>query len=188
MEQVVLVDDDNNQIGLTEKATVHTKNTPLHRAFSLFLFNSKGELLLTQRALNKKTFAGVWTNTVCGHLAPGEKIEEAAQRRLREELGIIINITFITSKAKLIGDCSFISDIKFISDYRYRFADKSGIVENEICPILVGYYDGAVKPNPEEVEDYKWVKWETFLQEIKEKPGQYSPWSEEEAEIIAPLI
>lgn len=170
MEQVVLVDDQNNQIGLADKATVHTDHTPLHRGFSLFLFNSQGELLLTQRALSKKTFAGIWTNTVCGHPGPKERMEEAAQRRLREELGI-----------------REIREIREISPYKYKFADKSGIVENEICPILVGYYDGEVKPNPVEIENYKWIKWEKWLEETKTNPYGYSPWSVEETTILQAL-
>ena len=114
MEQVVLVDDNNQEIGTADKATVHTANTPLHRGFSLFLFNSQKELLLTQRALTKKTFPGIWTNTVCGHPAPGETPVDAAKRRIREELGIIVQ------------------EVKEVAPYRYRFADQNGIVENEI--------------------------------------------------------
>lgn len=171
MEQVVLVDENNQQIGLADKATVHTTDTPLHRGFSLFLFNSKSELLLTQRALSKKTFAGVWTNTVCGHPGPGETLEEAAKRRLREELGIRL-----------------ISDIRFTSDYRYKFTDKSGIVENEICPILVGYYDGEVKPNLKEIENYKWIKWQNWLEEVETNPRNWSPWCVEEGKRLRKLL
>ena len=75
-----------------------------------------------------------------------------------------------------------------VSDYRYRFTDKNGIVENEICPILVGYYDGEVKPNPLEVENYKWVKWENWLLEIKENPQNWSPWCVEETKILESMI
>ncbi|MBI5465568.1 isopentenyl-diphosphate Delta-isomerase, partial [Candidatus Gottesmanbacteria bacterium] len=88
MELVVLVDEENRQIGTADKDGIHTQSTPLHRGFSLFLFNSKNELLLTQRALNKQTFPGVWTNTVCGHPGPGESNVDAARRRLYKELGI----------------------------------------------------------------------------------------------------
>ena len=87
-ELVVLVDNNNNPIGTAEKDTVHTTDTPLHRAFSLFIFNSHNQVLLTKRASSKKTFPGVWTNTVCGHLAPEETPVAAATRRLQEELGI----------------------------------------------------------------------------------------------------
>lgn len=167
MEQVVLVDDKNNPIGTAEKDTVHTKDTPLHRAFSLFLFNSKKQLLLTKRAKTKKTFPGVWTNTVCGHLAPEETTVDAAKRRLRDELGVE-------------G-----VEIKEGAPYQYRFADSNGIVENEICPILVGFFDGDPKPNPVEIDEWKWMDWGEFLEEIKTNPSPYSPWCREEALILS---
>lgn len=169
MELVVLVDDANNPIGTADKDTVHTTDTPLHQAFSLFLFNSRKQLLLTRRAPTKKAFPGVWTNTVCGHLAPDETPVAAATRRLKEELGID-------------G-----SKIKEVAPYRYRFADVHGVVENEICPILVGYFDGDPKPAPDEVDDWKWVDWQDFLAEIQKNPDVYSPWSREEAEILVRL-
>jgi len=102
MEQVILVDENNNQIGVADKETVHTTNTPLHRAFSLFLFNSKKQLLVTQRAIDKKTFPGVWTNSVCGHVSPGEETIDAVKRRVSHELHIdvmdIKEITFQTTE------------------------------------------------------------------------------------------
>ena len=166
MEQVILVDEANNQIGIADKDTVHTTHTPLHRAFSLFVFNSKKQLLLTQRALSKKTFPGVWTNTVCGHISSGETSIAAATRRVKEELGLEIK------------------NIKEVSPYRYRFADKNGIVENEICPILVGYSDTDPKPDSSEVEAWKWVAWSEFLEQIETVPQNFSPWSVEEAKIL----
>lgn len=168
-ELVVLVDDQNNPIGTAAKDTVHTTDTPLHRAFSLFLFNSKKQLLVTKRASTKKTFAGVWTNTLCGHPAPHENTVDAAKRRLIEELGI--------------SDV----DVKEVSPYRYRFADKNGIVENEICPILVGYFDGNPTPKLGEVDEWKWMEWKQFLEEIKINPKLYSPWCIEEAHLIDAL-
>ncbi|MDP1722272.1 MAG: isopentenyl-diphosphate Delta-isomerase [Candidatus Gottesmanbacteria bacterium] len=172
-EFVVLVDDKNNEIGTALKDAVHTTDTPLHRGFSLFLFNSKKELLLTKRSSKKKTFPGVWTNTVCGHPAPGEGVTEAAKRRLDVELGL---------------KTYDIRDIKEVAPYRYRFTDSNGIVENEICPVLVGYCDTDPKPDPKEVDAWKWMKWEEFLEEIKKNPNVYSPWCREEAALITPLI
>lgn len=166
VELVVLVNDQNNPIGTADKETVHTADTPLHRAFSLFLFNSKKQMLLTKRAMTKKTFPGVWTNTVCGHLSPNESTVDAAARRLKDELGI---------EGVAIAEAA---------PYRYRFADSNGIVENEICPILVGYYDGDPMPNPDEVEQWKWVDWDLFLNEIESDPEPYSPWCKEEAQIL----
>lgn len=166
MEYVILVDDQNRQIGVAPKDTVHTKNTPLHRAFSLFLFNTNHQLLVTKRASTKKTFPGVWTNSVCGHVAPDEEPIDAVKRRLQEELQMSA------------------SEIREVSPYRYRFMDVNGIVENEICPIFVGYADEIPKPNPEETEDWKWIDWNEFIQTVHQYPGTYSPWSEEEAKLL----
>ncbi|MCX6793514.1 MAG: isopentenyl-diphosphate Delta-isomerase [Candidatus Gottesmanbacteria bacterium] len=168
MEFVVLVDEYNNEIGTAPKDTVHSDHTPLHRAFSLFIFNSKNKLLVTRRAATKKTFPDVWTNTVCGHPASGEDAADAAKRRLKDELGIISH------------------DIKVqeVSPYQYRFADKNGIVENEICPILVAFHDGDPIPNLQEVGKWKWMPWREFLAEIQNIPGKYSPWCVEEAKIL----
>ena len=166
-EFVVLVDDANNPIGTADKDTVHTKDTPLHRAFSLFLLNSKNQVLLTKRAATKKTFPGVWTNTVCGHLAPEESVIEAAGRRLKDELGITV------------------AHIEEVAPYRYRFADQNGIVENEICPICICQYDGDPTPNPSEVEEWRWMDWNVFLREANNNPMAYSPWSVAEAKVLA---
>lgn len=169
MEVVVLVDEQNNQIGTAPKETVHTTNTPLHRGFSLFLFNSKGELLLTKRSRKKKTFSGVWTNTVCGHPGVRESAVDAAKRRLNDELRIMNDE---------------LKDIKEVAPYRYRFADKNGIVEHEICPIVVAHADTNPKPNKEEIDDWKWIGWEEFLEDLKKNPDVYSPWSKEESDIL----
>ncbi|MFH0864388.1 MAG: isopentenyl-diphosphate Delta-isomerase [Candidatus Gottesmanbacteria bacterium] len=175
MEKVVLVDDKNREIGTADKATVHTKNTPLHRGFSFFLFNSRNELLLTQRAFSKKTFPGVWSNTICGHPMPGESIGEAVRRRLESELNV-----------------RFTGEIKEASPYRYRFKDKSGIVENEICPIFIAYVDyeddNNFTPNPEEVADWQWIPWIELIENIKMDPTQYSPWSVQEARILEKIL
>ncbi|MFZ5845454.1 MAG: isopentenyl-diphosphate Delta-isomerase [Patescibacteria group bacterium] len=175
-ELVVLVDENNNQLGTVPRDQVHGKDTPLHRAFPLFLFNSKGELLLTRRALNKKTFPGVWTNTVCGHPGPDESNIEAAKRRLKDELGIDLERSHLARQGETF--------LKEVAPYRYRFTDANGIVENEICPILIGYADSNPQPNLQEVSEWKWVKWERFLEEIKQGTQIYSPWSVEEAQII----
>lgn len=178
MELVVLVDEHNTPIGTAEKNFVHTKDTLLHRAFSLFLFNSKKQILLTKRARTKKTFPGVWTNTVCGHLAPEETTVDAAKRRLKKELGIDF---FKRSHLAKQGETL----IREVAPYRYRFADVNGIVENEICPILVAFFDGDPKPNPDEIDEWKWMNWNTLLEEIKTNPSRYSPWCKEEALILS---
>lgn len=166
MEFVVLVDEYNKEIGTALKETVHTDHTPLHRGFSLFIFNRNHELLVTRRADTKKTFPGVWTNTVCGHPGPKEDVVDAASRRLKDELGFISH------------------DIKVVAPYRYTFADIHGIMENEICPILVGHADGDPKPHVGEVADWKWMPWQEFLVETENIPDKYSPWCIEEAAIL----
>ena len=169
MEYVVLVDDNNQVLGKKLKDAVHTFTTPLHRGFSLFIFNGKGEILVTRRAAGKKTFPDVWTNTVCGHPGPDEEVVAAARRRLKDELGIVSG------------------DIKVVSPYRYKFADVHGILENEICPILVGHTHEEPRANSQEVADWKWMSWQEFLVEIQNIPDKYSPWCIEEAAIISRL-
>lgn len=169
-ELVVLVDEQNNQIGTAPKQSVHTSDTPLHRAFSLFAFNSLGQLLLTKRASTKKTFAGVWTNTVCGHPGPNESEADAARRRLSQELGLEVE------------------NIIPVAPYRYRYADKNGIVENEICPIFIAHTEENPKNNPSEIDEWKWMDWEEFLAEIKNNPDPYSPWCKEEAQLVSTFL
>ncbi len=158
-EFVVLVDDDNRQVGLMPKLEAHNSNTPLHRAFSCYVFNAEGKFLLTQRALSKKVFPGVWTNSCCGHPGPGEATEDAVKRRLMFELGL---------KAESL--------MVILPDFRYR-AEMKGIVENEICPVYVAFVDNEPIPSPEEVETYEWVDWVDFVARLKENPATYSVWS-----------
>jgi isopentenyl-diphosphate Delta-isomerase len=169
-ELVVLVDDEDREIGVMAKEKVHHKNTPLHRAFSVFLFNEKGEFLVTQRAKTKKTWGGVWSNSFCGHPSPGETRERAIMRRGREELGLMIH------------------DLRKIANYQYRF-ERNDVVENEICPVYVGCVGAEnFQPNKNEVEDWKWMDWKEFKLSIAEdKPGAQGIWSEwckEEAELV----
>lgn len=180
-ELVVLVDEQNTEIGTAPKDSVHTTNTPLHRGFSLFLFNSKNEVLLTKRSKTKKTFSGVWTNTVCGHPAPGESVVNAAKRRLKDELGIDLDVE---SPKRTVLSAKGPSLIRVVAPYRYRFSDANGIVENEICPILVAHADVDPKPKQEEVEDWKWMGWERFLRDIEDRTSVYSPWCVDEVNIL----
>jgi isopentenyl-diphosphate Delta-isomerase len=165
-EYVVLVDEEDREIGIEKKHRVHRKKTPLHRAFSLFLFTTKKQLLLQQRAGKKKTWPLVWSNSCCGHPMPEETYEDAVIRRTRFELGIKLDRV-----------------IK-ISNYRYCFS-RDGIMENEVCPIFAGFYDGRVTLNPQEVATIKWIKWGDWLKETIQHPGRYSPWCVEETKIIA---
>lgn len=161
-EMIVLVDGQGNPIGTASKLESHNANTPLHLAFSCYVFNNKGEFLLTQRAKSKRVFPGIWTNSLCGHPMPGEETPDAIGRRLREELGLVANNIQVV-----------------LPDFRYR-AEMNGIVENEICPVYIARTDQNPKPNPQEVEDYKWIVWKDFLKEIDKNPGGYSYWTVEQ--------
>ena len=168
-EHVVLVDEHNAVLGTTPKSSVHGTDTPLHRGFSAFLFNEQGQVLLQQRSRLKKTWPLMWSNSVCGHPALGESNEDAARRRASFELGLDL------------------VSIKEVSPYRYK-ATKDGVMENEICPILVGRVKTEPVPNPSEVEAVKWLAWEDFLRSIKIHPDTYSIWCREEAEILKDLL
>ena len=169
-EQVVLVDNSNRAIGTADKYQVHTGNTPLHRGFSLFIFNARGELLLQQRSPQKIAWPNIWSNSVCGHPAMDESAKAAAKRRARYELGIELK----TANINMV-----------IENFRYRYQHQ-GIVENEICPVMVAFYnsDNQLQPNPDEVADYKWVAWQNFLDQLT-RPNAYSEWCQEEALMLA---
>lgn len=166
-DYVVLVDKQNRVISTAPKLETHNENTPLHRGFSVFLFNSKGELLLQQRSHTKKTWPLVWSNSVCGHPMLNESNSEAAKRRLRFELGL---------------DLNNIQEI--LPDFSYK-AEMNGIVENELCPVIIAFTDIEPVINRNEVENVKWIKWNDFLNEIKTKPGTYSVWCEQEAKLLS---
>ena len=165
-DYVVLVDRQNKVLGTAPKLATHNANTPLHRAFSLFLFNSKGELLLQQRGSKKKTWPLVWSNSVCGHPMLNESNKDAVTRRLEFELGIELEKIY-----------------EILPNFSYR-AEMNGIVENELCPVFVAFADGKPIPNTDEIENIRWIKWQDFMKEIKEKPGTYSVWFEEEAKLL----
>jgi isopentenyl-diphosphate delta-isomerase len=157
-EQIVLVDEENRPIGVAPKLASHHAQTPLHRAFSCFVFNARGEFLLTQRALAKKVFPGMWTNSCCGHPAPGEATEDAVRRRLHDELGMT------PERLELV-----------LPDFRYR-AQMDGIVENEFCPVYVAVCNNPPRPNQAEVETCEWVAWDKFVDRVQEAPATLSPW------------
>lgn len=163
-DRVVYVDDDGTPIGTEEKLAAHHGDTRLHSAFSIFIFNSRGETLLQQRALHKKTWPGVWSNSACGHVKLHETVEAAARRRLKYELGL-----------------SGVELKMMLPAFRYR-AEKDGIVENEICPVFVGFTDNEPKPNSDEVAAIRWIKWEDFVREVADPANGYSPWAALEAE------
>ena len=158
-EQVVLLDDAGRPIGVADKLGVHTADTPLHLAFSCHVYNGDGLVLVTRRALSKLTWAGVWTNSFCGHPAPGESFDDAIARRASVELGITI------------GELTMI-----LPDFRYRAVDASGIVENEVCPVYRAVTTDAVVPNPDEVAEFAWVTPESLTAAALAAPYAFSPW------------
>jgi isopentenyl-diphosphate delta-isomerase len=153
-ERVVLVDDDGHAIGTEAKATVHHAATPLHLAFSSYVVDAAGRVLLTQRAFEKPTWPGVWTNSCCGHPLPGEPVEQAVRRRLVNELRIVVESVDLV-----------------LPEFRYRAEMPTGVVENEICPVYRVWWTGDPTPNPAEVASYRWVEWS----ELREIPD-LSPW------------
>lgn len=165
-EHVVLVDDDNKVLGTIPKATVHTKNTPLHRAFSSFIFNPKGEILLSQRSGRKKTWPLVWTNSCCGHPALEEKNIDAVKRRLKYKLGLNVGEIY-----------------EILPNYRYR-AEKDGVVENELCPVYIAFTDHQPNPNKKEVESIRWMLWSEFVIETHDNPQNWSPWCVEQVQLL----
>lgn len=163
MDKVILVDKDDSPVGLEEKIKAHLGQGMLHRAFSVFVFNDKKELLLQQRASGKMLWPLYWTNTCCSHPKEGENYEEAGQRRLKEELG-------------------FTCPLKFVGKFQYQAPYKDVGSENELCSVLVGEYSGEVFPNKEEVESIKWVNFEELKKDVEENSGNYTPWLKLELE------
>lgn len=158
-ETVVLLSDDGTAIGTAPKATVHTTDTPLHLAFSCHVFDEHGRVLVTRRALNKATWPGVWTNSFCGHPAPGEDAPEAITRRAQRELGLTV------------------TDVRVaLPDFRYRAVDASGIVENEICPVYTARAVGDVTPADDEVAEWAWVDPAELRASVSAAPFAFSPW------------
>lgn len=163
-EHVILVNHQGEVTGTQEKYAAHTSHTPLHLAFSCWVFNRQGQLLITRRSLSKKAWPGVWTNSVCGHPQLGESDEQAILRRCHFEIGASVDsITAIHP------------------GFRYRETDPSGIVENEVCPVYAARIDGDVIANPDEVMAYQWVDLDAILQGLDATPWAFSPWMVSEA-------
>ena len=156
MDQVILVDDHDHEIGQMEKLEAHQKGL-LHRAFSIFLFNDKGEMLIQQRAAGKYHSGGLWTNTCCSHQQPGETNIEAGKRRLLEEMGIT---------TELRDSFSFI----------YRTDFDNGLVEHELDHVLIGSYNDAPNPDPAEAQDWKYISLKDLLLDVDKNPDNYTIW------------
>ncbi len=165
-ELVVLLDEGGGAIGAAAKASVHHETTPLHLGFSCYVFDADGRVLMTRRALGKHTWPGVWTNSFCGHPAPGEPILGAVHRRARQELGLTID-----------------RPVCVLPDYRYRAVAADGTVENEVCPVFCANAAGALAPSPDEVMDHAWVSWPE-LRSAAGLPWAISPWAVEQIPLI----
>lgn len=163
MEQVVLLDEHGQPSGTAPKATVHRTvqdgGTPLHLAFSCHVVDSQGRLLMTRRALGKVAFPGVWTNAFCGHPGPGEDVEAAVRRRALKELGMEL------------GEIH-----PALPDFRYRAADAAGMEENEVCPVFVARSAQQPALDPEEADDFSWVRPSDLRAAVMSTPFAFSPW------------
>lgn len=155
-EQVILVNEQDQEIGLMPKMEAHEKAV-LHRAFSVFIFNSRNELMLQQRASHKYHSPDLWTNTCCSHQRHGESNIEAGKRRLFEEMGIVTELEEKTS-------------------FIYKAPFDNGLTEHELDHIMVGYYDDAPSLNQEEVKDWKWMSLEDVKNDIIINPSSYTAW------------
>jgi isopentenyl-diphosphate delta-isomerase len=159
VENVVLLDETGTACGTAAKTAVHHAETPLHLAFSAYLFNESGQFLLTRRAESKPTWPGVWTNTCCGHPLPGESVADGVRRRLRQELGIrAVELVLVLPR------------------FRYQARMANGVLENEVCPVYAAYSDAAPEPDPAEVAETRWVGWDQFCDEVAAGRQSISPW------------
>jgi isopentenyl-diphosphate delta-isomerase len=156
MEKIILVDEKDREIGTGEKMKVHEEGR-LHRAFSVFVFNSKGETLLQRRAKAKYHSGGLWTNTCCSHPRTGEGLGEAVHRRLKEEMGFDVPLKEVFS---------FIYKVKF----------GNGLTEHELDHVFVGKFEGKPVPNPKEAEGWKWVSLDELKKDIQRDPESYTYW------------
>lgn len=157
-EMVILVDANDVEQGMMEKHQAHENGGTRHRAFSIFIFNTKGEVLLQQRAAHKYHSGSLWTNTCCSHPQPGETVLEAASRRLMEEMGMTCN------------------NLEYKFKFEYKAALDHGMTEWEIDHVVFGISDSQPNLNSEEVQDYKYVSLEELDQSINSEPEMYTAW------------
>lgn len=155
-QMLVLVDEKNQPLGVMEKMEVHQKAL-LHRAFSVFIFNSKGEMLLQRRAIKKYHSGGLWTNACCSHPYLDETPVQAAQRRMQEELG-------------------FVTDLEPAFDFIYKAQLDNDLTEHEYDHVLIGVFDGKIEPNEDEVGDYRYLAMDELKASVAERPLLYTEW------------
>ena len=163
---VVLVDDEGGAIGTAPKLSVHHAETPFHLAFSCYIFDTDGRVLVTRRALGKKAWPGVWTNSCCGHPEPGEPMASAVQRRVGEELGVAID-----------------EPTCVLPRFRYRAVAPDGIVENEFCPVFTAVTRDDLRPDPDEVMQWQWVPWPQLVA-LADIDWAVSPWAAQQIPLL----
>ena len=158
---IVLLDEAGRPRGSADREVIHTGQTPYHLAFSCYLFDENGRLLLTRRSLTKRSWPGTWTNSCCGHPRPGEEPADAVARRVSAELG------------------GTVEDLELVlADFSYRAVDPSGIVEHELCPVWVGRLASPeLSPDPAEVMETCWVEWPAVVRLVTDSPQLVSPWA-----------
>lgn len=159
MDEIILVDSNGKETGSGKKTDIHREGK-LHRAFSIFVFNSRGEMLLHRRNSSKYHSGGLWTNACCSHPRKGERLEDAVHRRLREEMG-------------------FDTELKEIFSFTYKVKFDNGLFEHEYDHVFVGSFDGEPRPDPEEVEDFMWVSPDEVKRDIQKNPEKYTYWFRE---------
>jgi isopentenyl-diphosphate Delta-isomerase len=164
MEEVILVDSDDNFLGTIEKMEAHRLGK-LHRAFSVYIVNHKGEFLLQRRAADKYHSAGLWTNTCCSHPRPDETTMQAAVRRLDEEMGIV-------------------ASLNHLYHFTYRVEFDNGLTEHELDHVYIGTYNEAPRPKNTEVMDWKYMATDEIIKDVKENPDAYTEWFKLSLEIV----
>jgi isopentenyl-diphosphate delta-isomerase len=153
---VILVDEEDNPVGTMEKMEAHERGL-LHRAFSILLFNSKGELLLQKRSEKKYHSGGLWTNTCCSHPLPDEAMAQSARQKLKQEMGIDVQPVFIYK-------------------FRYQTEVDRNLIEHEFDYVFIGSFDGEPVINKEEVEDWKFIDLHSLRKDMEQNPSVYTPW------------
>jgi isopentenyl-diphosphate delta-isomerase len=166
-ELVVLVDDAGRPLGTAPKSEVHHSATPLHLAFSCWVMDGDGRTLLTRRAATKRTWPGAWTNSFCGHPAPGEQVEDAVRRRAGDELGARVS-----------------KPVPVLPDFRYRAVMDNGTVENEICPVFTARLLTPMSPNPDEVDASRWIPFADLSEQVARDVTAFSPWLREQLQAM----
>ncbi|HEX7029855.1 MAG TPA: isopentenyl-diphosphate Delta-isomerase [Gammaproteobacteria bacterium] len=156
-EKLILVDENDNEIGTISKADAHDAKGVLHRAFSLFIFNDDGELLLQQRSPEKRLWGGYWSNSCCSHPRAGEDMDEAVHRRLEQELGMSADLEFVYKFA-----------------YQADFGERGA--EHEMCWVYVGYATSEVQANASEISDWRWIAPGALDDEMRARPEAFTPW------------